>query len=191
MTTATTELPGAGLRILLLDNYDSFTYNLYQYLCELGADVEVARNDEITVEEIDGRGGSTASSSAPVPRGRRTPASRMAVIERFGPDDAHPRRLPGPPVHRHGLRRRGHHRGAGARQEVGRRPPRRRASSRACRPPSRPAATTRWRSPASRCRRRWRSRPPRPTGWSWACAIASTRSRASSSTPSRSSPRTA
>ncbi len=38
--------------ILLLDNYDSFTYNLYQYLCELGADVKVVRNDETTVEEI-------------------------------------------------------------------------------------------------------------------------------------------
>jgi anthranilate synthase component 2 len=37
--------------ILLIDNYDSFTYNLYQYLWELGATVEVARNDRITVEE--------------------------------------------------------------------------------------------------------------------------------------------
>jgi anthranilate synthase component II len=37
--------------ILLIDNYDSFTYNLYQYLCELGADVQVRRNDEITVEQ--------------------------------------------------------------------------------------------------------------------------------------------
>ncbi len=37
--------------ILLIDNYDSFTYNLYQYLCELGADVIVRRNDEITVDE--------------------------------------------------------------------------------------------------------------------------------------------
>ena len=37
--------------ILLIDNYDSFTYNLYQYLCELGADVVVRRNDEVTVEE--------------------------------------------------------------------------------------------------------------------------------------------
>ena len=44
--------PGAGLRILLLDNYDSFTYNLYQYLCQLGAEVEVVRNDEVTVAEI-------------------------------------------------------------------------------------------------------------------------------------------
>ena len=39
--------------ILLIDNYDSFTYNLYQYLCELGADVRVARNDKITLAEIE------------------------------------------------------------------------------------------------------------------------------------------
>src|SRR3712207_4939003 len=40
------------MRILLLDNYDSFTYNLYQYLSELGAQVEVYRNDEIEVDQI-------------------------------------------------------------------------------------------------------------------------------------------
>ncbi len=39
--------------ILLIDNYDSFTYNLYQYLCELGAEVEVRRNDKTTIEEIE------------------------------------------------------------------------------------------------------------------------------------------
>jgi anthranilate synthase/aminodeoxychorismate synthase-like glutamine amidotransferase len=38
--------------ILLIDNYDSFTYNLYQYLCELGAEVVVRRNDALTVEEV-------------------------------------------------------------------------------------------------------------------------------------------
>ena len=38
--------------LLMIDNYDSFTYNLYQYLCELGAEVEVARNDKISLEEI-------------------------------------------------------------------------------------------------------------------------------------------
>lgn len=37
--------------LLLIDNYDSFTYNLYQYLSELGADVEVVRNDEITAKD--------------------------------------------------------------------------------------------------------------------------------------------
>lgn len=39
--------------ILLIDNYDSFTWNLYQYFCELGAEVVVKRNDEITLAEID------------------------------------------------------------------------------------------------------------------------------------------
>lgn len=39
--------------ILMIDNYDSFTYNLVQYLGELGADVRVVRNDEVTPEEIE------------------------------------------------------------------------------------------------------------------------------------------
>ncbi len=39
--------------LLLIDNYDSFTYNLYQYLSELGAEVEVVRNDKATVTEMD------------------------------------------------------------------------------------------------------------------------------------------
>ncbi|GEN57562.1 aminodeoxychorismate/anthranilate synthase component II [Halolactibacillus alkaliphilus] len=38
--------------ILLIDNYDSFTYNLYQYMSELGEDVKVVRNDAVTLEEI-------------------------------------------------------------------------------------------------------------------------------------------
>jgi anthranilate synthase/aminodeoxychorismate synthase-like glutamine amidotransferase len=37
---------------LLIDNYDSFTYNLYQYLCELGASVTVLRNDTVSVDEV-------------------------------------------------------------------------------------------------------------------------------------------
>ncbi|MDR0517437.1 MAG: aminodeoxychorismate/anthranilate synthase component II, partial [Fibromonadaceae bacterium] len=39
--------------ILLIDNYDSFTYNIYQYLLELGASVKVVRNDKITIEEME------------------------------------------------------------------------------------------------------------------------------------------
>lgn len=41
------------MKVLLIDNYDSFTYNVYQYLCELGADVLVKRNDEISIDEIE------------------------------------------------------------------------------------------------------------------------------------------
>jgi anthranilate synthase/aminodeoxychorismate synthase-like glutamine amidotransferase len=40
-------------RILMIDNYDSFTYNLVQYLAELGAEVDVRRNDAITVDEVE------------------------------------------------------------------------------------------------------------------------------------------
>ena len=41
------------MRVLLVDNYDSFTYNLVQYLGELGAEVEVRRNDEVTIKEVE------------------------------------------------------------------------------------------------------------------------------------------
>ena len=41
------------MKLLMIDNYDSFTYNLVQYLGELGAEVTVVRNDEITLAQID------------------------------------------------------------------------------------------------------------------------------------------
>ena len=41
------------MKLLMIDNYDSFTYNIVQYLGELGADVRVARNDEITLEDME------------------------------------------------------------------------------------------------------------------------------------------
>ena len=46
---------GPSMKLLMIDNYDSFTYNLVQYFGELGAEVEVFRNDEITVEGIAAR----------------------------------------------------------------------------------------------------------------------------------------
>ncbi len=46
----------AAVRVLVVDNYDSFTYNLVQYLGELGAELEVVRNDHATVEELLVRG---------------------------------------------------------------------------------------------------------------------------------------
>ncbi len=42
----------SSMRVLVLDNYDSFTYNLVQYLGELGADVHAVRNDRATVDEL-------------------------------------------------------------------------------------------------------------------------------------------
>ena len=60
--------------VFVLDNYDSFTYNLVQYLGELGAEVEVRRNDEVTVSEIEAMHPS-ASWFLPDPALRRKLAS--------------------------------------------------------------------------------------------------------------------
>lgn len=68
--------------ILLIDNYDSFTYNVYQYLGELGAEVSVVRNDEITVTQIE----RLAPEKIVVSPGPCTPNEAgisLAVIERF------------------------------------------------------------------------------------------------------------
>jgi len=57
------------LRILVIDNYDSFVFNLVQYLAQLGADPVVARNDEIAVEQADGFDGVLLSPGPGVPEG--------------------------------------------------------------------------------------------------------------------------
>ena len=70
--------------VLLIDNYDSFTYNLYQYLSELGADVRVVRNDAVTLEEIE----SMAPERIVISPGPCTPAEAgisTEVVRRFGP----------------------------------------------------------------------------------------------------------
>jgi anthranilate synthase/aminodeoxychorismate synthase-like glutamine amidotransferase len=45
--------PGDAARVFMIDNYDSFTYNLVQFLGELGADITVKRNDRVTIAEIE------------------------------------------------------------------------------------------------------------------------------------------
>ena len=70
--------------ILLIDNYDSFTYNLYQYLSELGAEVEVVRNDQTTLEEI----ADMAPQKIVISPGPCTPQKAGIsndVLRRFGP----------------------------------------------------------------------------------------------------------
>lgn len=69
--------------ILMIDNYDSFTYNLVQYLGELGAEVEVHRNDEITLDEIE----AAAPEKIMISPGPCTPNEAgisMDVVRRFG-----------------------------------------------------------------------------------------------------------
>jgi len=72
------------MRVLLLDNYDSFTYNLFQYLAELGAAVEVRRNDQISVAEAAG----LRPDRIVVSPGPCTPAEAgisVALIQELGP----------------------------------------------------------------------------------------------------------
>ena len=69
--------------LLMIDNYDSFTYNVVQYLGELGAEVEVHRNDEITLDEIADRSPDKIVIS-PGPCTPNEAGISMAVVERFG-----------------------------------------------------------------------------------------------------------
>ena len=62
------------MKVLMIDNYDSFTYNLVQYFGELGADVETIRNDAITVEEILGRSADTRPDRIVISPGPCSPA---------------------------------------------------------------------------------------------------------------------
>lgn len=69
--------------LLVLDNYDSFTYNLVQYLGELGAELQVVRNDQITLDEI----AAMAPAGIVLGPGPGTPADAgvtIPVIQRFG-----------------------------------------------------------------------------------------------------------
>ena len=71
--------------ILLLDNYDSFTYNVYQLLSELGAEVEVIRHDKITLDEIR-KGGYEAMVISPGPGVPRDAGISEEAIRELGPE---------------------------------------------------------------------------------------------------------
>ena len=69
--------------LLVIDNYDSFTYNLVQYFGELGEDVQVARNDEISLDEI-ARLAPQRICLSPGPCSPTEAGITLAVLERFG-----------------------------------------------------------------------------------------------------------
>src|SRR2546425_10584404 len=75
---------GSGFRggrmIVMLDNYDSFTYNLVQYLGELGAEVRVLRNDEVPVREIE----QLSPSHLVISPGPCTPSEAGITLELIG-----------------------------------------------------------------------------------------------------------
>jgi anthranilate synthase component 2 len=68
--------------LLMIDNYDSFTYNLVQYLGELGEDVKVVRNDELSVDEIE-RLGAERIVLSPGPCTPNEAGVSLEVIRRF------------------------------------------------------------------------------------------------------------
>ncbi len=70
--------------LLLIDNYDSFTYNLYQYLSELGEEVRVFRNDKISLDEIE-RLAPELIAISPGPGTPQQAGISNDVIQRFGP----------------------------------------------------------------------------------------------------------
>ena len=141
-------------RVLVIDNYDSFTYNLVDYIATAGAEVRVERNDAVTAEE--------AEAWAPTPRRRLARAGDAARGGRVrggrpphGRPHPDPRRVPRPPGHLRALRRPGRPGRADRPRQARRGDARRlRRSTPACRARSRPAATT-----------RWRRSPRSPTSW--------------------------
>jgi len=69
--------------LLMIDNYDSFTYNIVQYLGELGADVKVVRNDEVTVDQVEAMQPDRIVIS-PGPCSPNEAGISLGVIERLG-----------------------------------------------------------------------------------------------------------
>ena len=99
----TVSSPGRPL-IILVDNYDSFTYNLAHLIDGAGGHVEVVRNDEVSAAEVGRAGvGRRRDLPGPVRPGRgRDQRRRGSRLRRHDPAARH---LPGPPGHRRGLRR--------------------------------------------------------------------------------------
>jgi hypothetical protein len=92
------------MKLLMIDNYDSFTYNIVQYFGELGAEVEVFRNDEITVEGI-ARAVRTAWCVARPLFAQWKPVFRWRPFSTSCRQAAHSGRVPGAPEHRCGAGR--------------------------------------------------------------------------------------
>ena len=95
--------------LLMIDNYDSFTYNLVQYLGELGEDVKVARNDELTIDEIERLSPARVvlSPGPCTPNEAGVCLGHQAIGQAFGGKVVHAKEL------MHGKVSRIHHSGAG------------------------------------------------------------------------------
>ena len=97
--------------LLVIDNYDSFTYNLVQFFGELGADMEVRRNDEVTVEEIKDLNPQRICIS-PGPCSPNEAGISCEVISQFWSGGSHPRCMSRTSIDRAGVWGRGRPGGA-------------------------------------------------------------------------------
>jgi anthranilate synthase component 2 len=88
--------------LLMIDNYDSFTYNIVQYLGELGEDVQVHRNDRITIPEIEALNPARIVVS-PGPCSPEEAGISVAAIRHFAGENTTARRLPWSSGHRRRL----------------------------------------------------------------------------------------
>jgi len=70
--------------LLVIDNYDSFTYNLVQYLGELGAEMQIRRNDEVSIDEIENDLKPEKILISPGPGTPDDAGVSLAVLEKFG-----------------------------------------------------------------------------------------------------------
>ena len=142
------------MRVLMIDNYDSFTYNLVQYLGELGAEVEIVRNDRATVAELLAGG----YERCVVSPGPCTPNEAGITLEVGAPDarggGPHARGVPRPSGDGAGVRGARHPAPSGARQGH------RRSSTMGAR--SSPASPARWTWGATT---RWSWTRSCPTAW--------------------------
>ena len=89
--------------LLVIDNYDSFTYNLVQYLGELGETVEVRRNNRVTIDEIENDLRPERIVISPGPGTPDDAGITLKVIQQFLGKDTFARRVPGPSGHRSGI----------------------------------------------------------------------------------------
>jgi anthranilate synthase component 2 len=158
------------MKLLMIDNYDSFTYNIVQYFGELGAEVEVFRNDEITVEGMAARKSRPAGGVArPVLAGRGRhlgggdPAFHAGKLPILGVCLGHQSigaAFGGKIIRAQQLMH-------GKTSVI---TTTQRGVLQICPNNSPSTATTRWRSSAPRVRPIWKSRPGPTTARSWACA---------------------
>ena len=176
--------------LLMIDNYDSFTYNLVQYFGELGEEVQTFRNDEITLDEI-AKLNPERICLSPGPSNPQHAGITLSVLREFSGKAAHPRRMPRPSGHWRSVRRtrgsRANHHARQGQRDRNRLP---RRVFRLAQAFQRDALSLAGHRGGNRCPIASKCRRGRPMAKSWACVTRNSRSKACSFIRNRSCPST-